>query len=340
MTIRERLTGAWQRVRNLFSGRRVGSGTQPGEAFEYTFSARAYPGSRKRRYRVHVPAACDDGKPRPLVMVLHGCNQDNRDIERITGFNTLADRHGFLVVYPFVTGYRGMRNRNCWGWWFDREIHAGAGEVEDLWQIIEEVGHNHAVDPARIHVTGLSSGAGMTVAMLVAHGDRIASGAPVAGLPYAEKADAVRHGLNREPRNRPVVAIVKAMRAEMGERDQAVPIQIVHSADDQTVDINSADILRDSWGHCFGIDTRQPGQVDSGVTAGTAWEHARYPADARNSTIETIYLDGPGHGWYGGPPGKYSFPEAPDISHEIWQFFTSHPLDATRGRSSRLSRAS
>ena len=165
----------------------------PPNDFSHTFLARAYPGSRTRRYRVHLPGGKATRGPLPLVMVLHGCRQDNLDIENISGFNEIADKHGFLVVYPFITSYRGLRNRNCWGWWFGREIHAGAGEVEDLWQIIDEVSQHYAVDANRIHVTGLSSGAGMAVAMMVAHADKIASGAAVAGVPYAEKAEAVRH---------------------------------------------------------------------------------------------------------------------------------------------------
>ena len=214
----------------------------------HTFHARAYSGSRTRFYLVHVPRRSIVRRPRPLVVVLHGCHQDNRDIEHISGFNQLADRHGFLVAYPFVTSYRGLRSKNCWGWWFDREIHAGSGEVEDLWQIVEEIKLRYAVNHRRIHVTGLSSGAGMAVAMMVAHPDKIASGAAVAGVPYAERAEAVRHAFNKVPRNRPIAAIVSAMQAEMGETPRTVPIQIVHSENDDKVDIQSAKILRDSWG--------------------------------------------------------------------------------------------
>ena len=292
----------------------------------HTFRARAYPGSRTRLYLVHVPRGTLLRRSRPLVVVLHGCHQDNRDIEHISDFNQLADRHGFLVAYPFVTSYRGLRNRNCWGWWFDREIHAGSGEVEDLWQIIEEIKCHYAVDHRRIHVTGLSSGAGMAVAMMVAHADKIASGAAVAGVPYAEKAESVRHAFNRFPRHRPVAACVSAMQAEMGESPRTVPIQIVHSENDQTVDIQSAKILRDSWGQCFDIDTRDSYKVSKGHTGSAGWEHSRYRNGAGKSVVETLFLEGPGHGWYGGNPGNHSFPVAPDIKRSMWKFFVSHPL--------------
>jgi len=292
----------------------------------HTFHARTYPGSRTRFYLVHVPRGTILRRSRPLVVVLHGCHQDNRDIEHITGFNQLADRHGFLVAYPFVTSYRGLRNKNCWGWWFDREIHAGSGEVEDLWQIVEEIKLRYAVNHRRIHVTGLSSGAGMAVAMMVAHADKIASGAAVAGVPYAERAEAVRHAFNKVPRNRPIAAIVSAMQAEMGETLRTVPIQIVHSENDDRVDIQSAKILRDSWGHCFDIDTRQSYKVTNGNAGSTNWELSRYRNGGGKSVLETLFLEGPGHGWYGGNPGNHSFPDAPDIKRSIWKFFVSHPL--------------
>ena len=318
--IRAALVGYWERLREA-----------PPDDKTHAFHARDYPGSRARHYVVHVPRGRIARRQRPLVVVLHGCSQDHRDIEQITGFNQLADRHGFLVAYPYITSYRGFRNRNCWGWWFDQEIHAGAGEVEDLWQIIEEIKEQYRVNEHRIHITGLSSGAGMAVAMMVAHAGKIASGAAVAGVPYAERATAVRHAFNRKPRNRPITSIEKAMRAEMGDDASVVPIQIVHSKNDDTVDIQSANVLRDSWGHCFEIDTRHASKVVSGKDGGTAWEHSCYRDDAGKDMIETLFLEGPGHGWYGGEAGEFSFPDGPDVSHKIWEFFAAHPLSNPPG---------
>ena len=299
--------------------------TLPGDN-SHVFQARSYAGSRDRHYLVHTPNGPVDDQPRPLVLVLHGCLQNNHDIEQISGFNALADRHGFLVVYPYITSYSGMRLKNCWGWWLKSEIQAGAGEVEDLWQIVEEIKQHYAVDEKRIHVTGLSSGAGMAVAMLVAHGDKIASGAAIAGVPYAEKTDAVRHALNSDPVNRPVDEIVAAMKAELAENQAAIPLQIIHSLDDDTVDVHSALVLRDSWGLVFDIDTQQADKTSSGSTGNTEWQYSYFNQNNGRSVIETLFLKGPGHGWYGGEPGEYSYPDAPDTAVLMWDFFASHPL--------------
>jgi len=303
------------------SGAEISSGDT-----SHVFQARAYRGSRNRQYVVHSPNGEVDETPRPLILVLHGCLQTNQDIKRISGFNELADRYGFRVVYPYITSYSGMRLKNCWGWWLNSEIHAGAGEVEDLWQIIEAVKQNYAVDENRIHVTGLSSGAGMAVAMLMAHGAKIASGAAVAGVPYAERTDAVRHALNSEPRNRPVDEIVSAMRAELGNKKSSIPLQIIHSLQDETVDVHSALVLRDSWGQVFDINTEQTSKTQSGVTGSAEWQHSHYCNNNGESVIETIFLKGPGHGWYGGNPGDYSFTDAPDAAALNWAFFDTHRL--------------
>lgn len=294
---------------------------------ERTFRARAYARSRNRDYAIHLPPSYDPRRPLPLVMVLHGCQQRHRDIQRISGFDAVADRRGFAVVYPFVTSYAGWRLENCWGWWLRDQIRPGKGEVQDLWEIAEEVRSEFNIDPRRIHVTGLSSGGGMAIAALVAHPHRFASGAAVAGVPYSETAAAV--GLTRRTNGvfKAVPEVSEAMSAAMGERKRAVPVFIVHSHRDTTVHIRAAENIRDSWGHCFGVDTSEPSGVRSGATRGARWRYARYRGSDRRTLIETLFLEDGEHGWYGGRPGRFSHPDAPDISEMMWDFFRAHPLE-------------
>ena len=239
---------------------------------------------------------------------------------------TDADREGFIVVYPFVTGYSGMRIRNCWGWWVDREIRPGAGEVEDLWQIIEQVRGEVRIDERRIHIAGLSSGGGMAVAAMVAHHDKIASGAAVAGVAYSETPRAVAYGAPHAVTFKPTEQLVSAMKSVMGEHGRPSPIFIVHSHDDPVVNIQAARNIRDSWAECYGIDVTRPALERSGTTGDAPWAHAGYRESRKRSAIETLFIEGRGHGWYGGNPGNFSYPAAPDISDLMWRFFKRHPL--------------
>jgi len=292
----------------------------PGSNVRKIFRARAYPGSRRREYLVHVPPSYEREERVPLVMVLHGCNQDHVDMQTVTRFDELADRHGFIVVYPFITGYRGVRLRNCWGWWRSNDISRGRGEVEDLWNIVNAVRRSHRIDADRIHVTGLSSGAAMAVAMAVVHGGKIASCAAVAGVAYGESIWA----LGKYPRVKQTGATVAEMRQAMGKKPSLTPLFIAHSADDEVVGLRAANTRRDSWLECFDLD---PGtaSVTRGIHARKPWLLTTYSDQGGAECLNYFVLKGYEHGWYGGASGPFSVPDAPDVSSMIWSFFARHP---------------
>ena len=100
------------------------------------FKAKSYPGSRDRQYRVFVPSSFNGQDVVPMVMVLHGCQQTELNMINETRFKDIAERENFIIVYPFITTYDGLRDVNCWGFFLDQHIHKGAGEVEDLRQIV------------------------------------------------------------------------------------------------------------------------------------------------------------------------------------------------------------
>lgn len=291
-------------------------------------TATHYPGSCSRRYRVHIPPSYREGKPLPLVMILHGCYQDHLDIQAISDFDTVADRENFITVYPFVTQYTDMRASNCWSWWRKRHTTAGSGEVEDLWQIVEQVSAEFSVNPKRIHIAGLSSGAGMAVAALTVHGRRFASGAAVAGVAYGELPHAVVPSLlSNKRRYRSCEDTVASMRKARGTDNKLPPLCIVHSHNDTTVHIEAAHNLRDAW-----LAYQHPQQfihnrcAESHVHGAVQWTRTHYGRPLRPALVETLFLHGPGHGWCGGAPGRFSFPQGPTISNTIWHFMKSHRL--------------
>ena len=154
-----------------------------------------------------------------------------------TRFKDLAERDNFIAVYPFITSYDGMRETNCWGFFLDQHIHKGAGEAEDLHQIALEIEAELKIDPNRRYVTGLSSGAGMSVALAVAHSDYFAAAGSVEGLPYAETSSAVGFFCANPGSFKPVSADVVAMKTEQQqpEEQRPVPIMAIHSRNDCVV---------------------------------------------------------------------------------------------------------
>ena len=55
-----------------------------------------------RSFMVRLPKGYDPQQHYPVVILLHGMNQDPSDMERLTRFNELADKNGVIAVYPFA----------------------------------------------------------------------------------------------------------------------------------------------------------------------------------------------------------------------------------------------
>jgi poly(3-hydroxybutyrate) depolymerase len=139
--------------------------TIAGTIHTFSFHAGSYPGSRDRQYKVYVPD--DLTAPAPLVMALHGCRQNADD---------------------------GLRNLNCWGFWFDGHRHEGRGEPEDLRRIAQAVETRFVVDPVRRYITGLSSGGAMAVVAATTHNEYWAAAVRAAPASHILAGRAVRGG--------------------------------------------------------------------------------------------------------------------------------------------------
>jgi polyhydroxybutyrate depolymerase len=118
-----------------------------------------------------------------LVFALHGYGNTAAEFEKQLGFNHVADREGFIVVYPNAVAF-GPKRKQLWNgggiygiWW--------AGRVDDVGffaRLIDTVSAHHAIDPNRIFVFGTSSGGFMAHHLGARLPGRFAAIAPWAGL--------------------------------------------------------------------------------------------------------------------------------------------------------------
>lgn len=250
-----------------------------------------------------------------------------------TRFTELAERDGFIVVFPFVTSYPFLpvRARNCWGFFIERHRHEGRGEPADLRRILRAVEDEFAIDPERRYVAGLSSGAAMAVVMAVAYSEDIAAAGAVAGVPYGEDACAVAYACFTGIRHQPVEALVEAMRAEQQEPDERrlVPLMVIHSTNDGTVPVRNAENLRDSWIAHHADDAALAGTEDC-TTEGVPCAHSRFVDGDGRTVVETVFYEGPRFGrthfWVGDHEGRFADPEGPSASELLWSFFRQHRL--------------
>jgi poly(hydroxyalkanoate) depolymerase family esterase len=132
------------------------------------------------RARIYVPPS--HGQNAPLVVVLHGCTQTAAAYDHGAGWSQLADREGFVLLYP--EQQRANNPNLCFNWFLPGDIQRGAGEALSIAQMIEAVVATYGIARKRIFITGLSAGGAMTSVMLATYPELFAGGAIIAGLPY------------------------------------------------------------------------------------------------------------------------------------------------------------
>ncbi len=121
---------------------------------------------------VHIPHGLRTGAP--LVLALPGAGQSARAFAAYTGYSRLADSAHIAVAYPTASGARPL-------WNVTDAIPGHAQDVPYLRAVIPAVVRAACADPARVGVTGVSNGGGMSVRMACDAADLVAAAAPVAG---------------------------------------------------------------------------------------------------------------------------------------------------------------
>jgi polyhydroxybutyrate depolymerase len=267
-----------------------------------------------RIYYLHRPEGGTNGKV-PLVMMFHGGRGTGDQAAKHTGFNQIADKHGFVVVYPQSTGN-----------WRDGRSTTGEG-TEDLQFVHALINHLVAtanVDPKRVYATGISNGGIFTLRLACDMDDEIAAFAPVAAsmpVPYKPKCHPSR----------------------------PVPLMLIHGSDDQFIPYNGGAVKQGRHKGAGGYVISIPDTVDfwrqvDGCSSTPADVETKdtdkddetqvviesYGGCKSDSALTVINVKGGGHTWPGSPYTQSAFIRrivgrtTRDISGSevIWKFFS------------------
>ncbi|MBX9671628.1 MAG: hypothetical protein K2X93_28825 [Candidatus Obscuribacterales bacterium] len=135
-----------------------------------------------RKYNIHVPPSYNGKTPMPVVILLHGHAQNGETIAKETKFNQMADKEGFIAIYPDARVWAGREDWRAWDTGNGLvPPGAKADDVAFLRQIIDNAEKDFVVDPKRIFMAGLSNGGMMTFRAAPELSDKIAAIAVVSG---------------------------------------------------------------------------------------------------------------------------------------------------------------
>jgi polyhydroxybutyrate depolymerase len=155
-----------------------------------------------RQYRLHVPAGLTT--PKAVVVVLHGgggegTNVANTGQHPLAAFRSVADREGFVVVYPAGLPARDAEANPGWvDCRADNLVASAADDVGFLAALIERVRGEYGLPVARVFMAGGSNGAQMAHAFAFQRADLVAAVATSAGsLPQSPRSGACTTGPSR-----------------------------------------------------------------------------------------------------------------------------------------------
>jgi polyhydroxybutyrate depolymerase len=267
-------------------------------------------GGMDRTYMLHVPA----GDPLGLVLSLHGGGGTGVAQRGLTDFDTVANAHNLLVVYP--DGYDKS--------WADGRGASPADRrhVDDvgfLAGLASKLQNDYGIAPGHVFVTGMSNGGFMSNRLACDRADLFAAIAPVAGT--------LGVGVACNP-SRPV-----SVWEAHGTADPLVPFKggDVHGRGGISHSI-SADAMVNKWRSADRCRGDPSVQVLSDVGDGTVVRRIDYQACAASTEVVFCQIDSGGHTW---PGGKQYLPatvigpttRALDGSEAIAEFFLAHARD-------------
>jgi len=122
-------------------------------------------GTTTRQMLVYAPPAIEQG--RPLLISMHGMNQDINYQKNQAKWEEVAKANNFVVVYP-----AGINN----SW----DI-SGNRDIDFILAIIDEMSKRYDIDRDRVYLSGFSMGGMMTYHAATKIADKIAAFAPVSG---------------------------------------------------------------------------------------------------------------------------------------------------------------
>jgi polyhydroxybutyrate depolymerase len=259
-----------------------------------------------RSYILHVPPSFTATDTLPLVFCLHGLNQTAGRIAQVSGFDTIADRERFIVVYP--TGVDTIWNT------FSNPYHSGADDAGFISALIDTLYRDYHINLNRVYATGMSNGGFMSYKLACELSERIAAIAPLSGA----LTDSMRY-YSHPSRPMPVLHIHGTSDFLVGYNGGLVNISVANTL-----------LYWREYNNCplTEVVTQLPNTNTQDNSTVTKYEWL--PCDNQSEVIHYKVNSG-GHTWpgssvtFGGLGGNTNYDV--NASEVIWEFFNRFTLE-------------
>jgi acetylxylan esterase len=242
------------------------------------------------RMHIYVP---DRVAARPgIVVAVHYCGGSGPGFHSQTGYAGLADRYGFIVIYPSVT-----RSSGCWDVSSPAALRRGGGsDPVGIASMVSYTQQRYNADPNRVFVTGSSSGAMMTNVLLGDYPDVFKAGASFAGVPFGCFATTNGSEWNSQCSGGQLIRTPQqwgdlVRNAYPGYTGARPRMQIWHGTNDETLRYPNFGEQVKQWTNVHGL-SQTPSFTD---TPQSNYTRTRYGGTGGMAPVEAISMQGVSH---------------------------------------------
>jgi len=228
----------------------------------------------------------------PVLVGMHWCHGTGQAFYSGTGYASLADKYGFIVIYPNANS-----GDSCWDVHSTAALtHNGGSDPTGIVSMVKYVVKTYGADSTRVFATGHSSGAMMTDVMLGSYPDVFKAGAAFAGVPFSCFAgtgtwnSACATGKVTKSGASWGDAVRAAFPGYTGPRPR---VQLWHGTQDATLDFANFGEEIKQWTNVLGVSATPTTTENNAPQSG--WIRTRYKNPSGEVLVEAIQETGQPH---------------------------------------------
>lgn len=267
----------------------------------------------QRRFVYYAPPTLDANKAAPVLLVAHGFLMNGDMMEQISGFEAIADREGFVVMFPDGQGERASMPGMDPPWNVGKDVCQPNGFTAPVATgddqafvdaMLDFARDDQCVDEDHLFLTGFSMG----------------------GY-FANHSGCVRSDLAG-------VAPHSAGSHELSDCEDKKPVLLMHFEQDALIPYSCGTQARDRWLARNGCDAAMA-PTERSVKGGVCAYYKGCPKDAQvamctfqapTDTSDELFL---GHAWSGGDASQptlspFTIPETENAAELVWGFFKEY----------------